>query len=924
MLYLTDQLDFHTETPLKRKAEKMKRILLLLGCLLLAIPALVAAENAPKFKMPQWVGKGKNSVLLFNGGRPWQADGITKLLSGYGFKVRTISGQNLNGLSGASFENFISDKPTKKPIDGITPMFSKLTPSIYKLVIFHQIPAGNMAKILTEENLALLKAYVEKGGNVLFTINMPAGLAEELLPVRIEEPYSIDEIYSANRPGNDNFTFFPEKLPVLGNFLVAQPKPEATVLSMIKDPNGNEIVPYIARIKIGDGTVTFFNGQRKNPTKFQDFTNWAYSAPFFAQIAGDCINFKIAPKMVEFPAIPERPLLSEVALDIADPVLAIESNVAVTLDGNKAIFANGTIVDINDKGTVAVTFPGKDKPFIRNATTPQVVVSKKQKVFDSETAEAVGVKESNQTVKIKWNFTGATVDGNELVLNYQDESGANKLVRRFKAGFMNLDGKIYNGIAEKSELVASPLLVSGINSEFDLALPDPLFARRFDCYQPPRGYADFDMSGKKDVEVIGGQPFKLIACKEGVYISHSMDIGSHGGKLTRTKGNPFIHTSLNTALGRVNAPAETPWQWRYFSDGAERGHQEYLAMYQFFRKIVREKYQLKELPACPVVRYDYQLSHEEREQVIKAAVAAGYRFVSPPNPESPIEGINSESNIANYDWISGMGAQVRIWTAGSYAQGNNGWIINTHPEWFVRDENGKILNYFKKYPVIDINNAEFKAWVKGVYKDAIDHGVKWFYRDMDGAASSTVNYGLPTSPWPGRSQAEVYKFFHDNGARVGVEGMNPLVLDEYWYRANLYTPFAGNEFVLVGHQPNGDTVGGLGLDPMRTGMYGCFIMYEYSGTTFNFDRVLGEAERGRRSASFAPKFNEALDFVGMPYIRESEFGTVWYGNGGAVMFFWNPVKKLTLNLPQGWKIRGVEGNTLTDIPGDSIIYIDRN
>ncbi len=900
----------------------------LLNCLLLGVFAVTlcaAGGAAPKFKMPQWVGTKGPKILLFNGGRPWQADGITKLLTIYGFRVRTISGQNLNGLSGASFENFISDKPTKKPIDGITPTFNQLQPKLYQLVMFHQIPANNMAKVLTPENVAKLRKYVEDGGNVLFTYNTPSGLAEELLPVTLDEPYTIDEIFAANRPAGENFAFFPEKLPVLGYFRVAKAKPEAQVLSMIHTPDGTDLnVPYIARIKIGAGTVTFFNGHKINPTRFQDFSNWAYNGSFFAQVVADCVGKKIKPQMTTFPAIPERPELAEVNLAIADPVLSITDDAAaVKLQDNRATFGNGTVVDITADGSVSVTLPGKDKPFIRNATAPTVSISKKQKVFDSETAEAVGVKEDNQTVKIEWQFTGASAKDNELILSYADASGKNKMTRHFKAGEMNLDGRVYPGIAEKTEMLESPLLLSGINAPFDLDLPDPQFARRFDCYQPPRGYKDFDLTGKENTEVVGGQPFKLIACKDGVYLSHTTDIGSGGGKIIRQKGAPFIHTSLNTALGRVFAPVQTPWQWRYFSDGAERGHQEYLAMYQFVRKLLRNRYELAELPACPVVRYDYQLTGEEKEKVIKAAVQAGYRFVSPPNPESPIEGINSEASIANYDWISSLGAKVRIWTAGSYAQGTGGWIINNHPEWFVRDEKGKILNYFGKYPVIDINNAEFRQWAKGVYKDAIDHGVLWFYRDMDGAASSTVNYGLEQSPWAGRSQVDIYKFYHDHGARVGVEGMNSLVLDEYWLRANLYTPFAGKEFALVGQQPNGDIVGGLGLDPLRTGMYGCFIMYEYSGTAFNFDRVLGEAERGKRSASFVPKFNAALDFVGMPFIRESEFGTVWYGKGGAVMFFWNPVKKLTLNLPQGWKIRGVEGNILTDIPGDSIIYIDR-
>ena len=899
----------------------------LLNCLLLGVFAATlcaAGGAAPKFKMPQWVGTKGPKILLFNGGRPWQAEGITKLLSGYGFRVRTISGQNLNGLSGASFENFISDKPTKKPIDGITPTLDKLSPKLYQLVVFHQIPVNNMTKVLTPENVAKLRKYVEDGGNVLFTYNTPAGVVDELLPVELAEPYSLEEIFAANRPAGGNFDFYPEKLPVLGYFIVAKAKPEAQVLSMISSPDGDPVSPYIARIKIGEGTVTFFNGHRINPTKFQDFSNWAYSASFFVQVIGDCVGKKIAPKLTTFPEIPARPELAEVKLDIADPVLVINDDTApVSLADNRATFGNGTVVTISPDGAVEVTLPGKDKPFIRNAAAPHMVISKKQKVFDSETAEAVGVKEDNQAVDISWKLDGVRAEGNELIISYVDKTGKNRMIRRFKAGEMNLDGRVYPGIAEKDEITESPLLLSGINAPFDLDLPDPQFARRFDCYQPPRGYKDFDMTGKTDSEVIAGQPFKLIACKNGVYISHSTDIGAGGGNIVRKKGAPYIHSSLRTNLGRVFAPVRSPWQWRYFSDGPERGHQEYLAMYQFFRKMVRQLYGLKEIPACPVVRYDYQLTKEEKEAVIKAAVKAGYRFVSPPNPESPIEGINSEASIANYDWISSLGAQSRIWTAGSYVQGNGGWIYNTHPEWFVRDENGKILNYFKKYPVIDINNADFRAWVKGVYKDAIDHGVKWFYRDMDGAASSTVNYGLEQSPLAARAQADVYKFFHDNGARVGVEGMNPLVLDEYWYRANLYVPLAGREFVLVGQCPNGDIVGGLGLDPMRTGMYGCFIMYEYSGTAFNFDRVLGEAERGRRTSSFVPKFNEALDFVGMPFVRESDFGTVWYGKGGAVMFFWNPVKKLTLNLPPNWKIRGVEGNVLTDIPGDSIIYIDR-
>ncbi|MBR4666497.1 MAG: hypothetical protein IKO93_21700, partial [Lentisphaeria bacterium] len=591
-----------------------------------------AAAAAPP---PKRAAPSGPSVLLFNGGRPWQANGMTGLLSGYGLRTVTVSGQRLNGLSGASFENFITDKPTKKPIDGITPAFAQLSPETSRLVVFHMIPVQNMDKVLTPDHVEKLRTFVKNGGHVLFTYNTPTGLAEDLMPVTLGETVSITEIYSANRPAGGNFTFFPEKLPVLGSFRQAAAKPGAEVLSMIKDPAGKEVAPYLARIKIGQGTVTFFNAHKTNPKRFQDFANWAYNAPFFAQVAADCIGLKIKPKMSAFPAVPPRPELAEVKLDIADPVLTItdEEQTAV-LRGRRALFGNGTVLSISAEGTVSVTFPDSDRSMIRNAGAPEVVVSAKQRVFDSQTAEAVDVKENSQALRIGWKFTGARAEGGEVILNYADESGKNRLVRRFKAGRMNLDGRIYHGIAEQTELAESPFLVSGIKSPFELELPDPLFARRFDCYQPPRGYKDFDLTGKVNTEVKGGQPFKLIVCKNGVYLSHSTDIGSGGGTLARKKGEPFIRTDLETRLGRVHAPAKTAWQWRYFSAGPERGHQEYLVMYQFYRRIVRKLYGLKELPAMPVVRYDYQLTQSEREAVIKAAVKAGYRFVSPPNPES--------------------------------------------------------------------------------------------------------------------------------------------------------------------------------------------------------------------------------------------------------------------------------------------------
>ena len=102
-----------------------------------------------------------------------------------------------------------------------------------------------------------------------------------------------------------------------------------------------------------------------------------------------------------------------------------------------------------------------------------------------------------------------------------------------------------------------------------------------------------------------------------------------------------------------------------------------------------------------------------------------------------------------------------------------------------------------------------------------------------------------------------------------------------------------------------------------------FSTTELSGYTFQFDRVKDEVVRANRMVSLVPKFNEALDNTGMPFVRETEFGTTWIGEKGGALFFWNPAKKVTVNLPAGWKIKGVDGNVLTDVKEDAIYLLEK-
>ena len=106
-------------------------------------------------------------------------------------------------------------------------------------------------------------------------------------------------------------------------------------------------------------------------------------------------------------------------------------------------------------------------------------------------------------------------------------------------------------------------------------------------------------------------------------------------------------------------------------------------------------------------------------------------------------------------------------------------------------------------------------------------------------------------------------------------------------------------------------------------MFGCYPVFCLAGYTFNFERIPGENERAALAVKYVREINEALDLAGMPYIRETPFGTTWYGKNGGALFFANPTKKAIIDLPAGWEIKGVKGNVLTDVPAYSVYVLKK-
>lgn len=901
----------------------MKRLMTLMAAAL-ALSAWCGEAKYPKEEGP---ANGPR-ILQLNGGRPWTAHDFRSPLMTAGARVTCLSSVYLDGFGGASIKPHMSDKIEPVPFDGLTEAFRRL--SEYDLVLVHNIPKDLQDKMFTPERVAALKTYVEDGGHLAMSYSATTNFGD-FGPLVLGGVVNRDDEMYAERPQGARFAMFSEKIPVFDRYRTGKLTEGAEVLSWICDASGKRLAPFLAKVRRGKGSVLFFNYQVLNPRHFKDFYNWAWMRPFVAATVAEAMDrdLNLEATIEKLDPIPERTPVKEAKASALPPTLWVQENEEVPkLEGRTATFTNGLKIEVLADGAVSVTWP-KGGTIVRRFEIPTVKLAKKATMaYDTSTAEMTEVKDFGEQTKFDWKFASLETKGYRAVVRYETADGA-VMKWAFKGGVLHLDGRDYPGFAEAVAVVKCPGLVGGVEFKAELTPEEPKFARRFSCYSPPRGYSDFDMSGAKTADtsnwsIFGsGQPFELLVCGKGVYAGTPTGAEPLAVRMQRKQGSDAIINTRYSGLGRVKAPRATEFWWHWYSEGPERAHNEYLALYQLVRQKLRQRYGLKEMPGYPVAEYGYQLSEKEKMAVTKYAVEQGYRFVMPPAPETPIESVNSPERLAEARRIKAAGADVRIWTAGSYTQGMQNRMVGERPEWFARDEKGKIMQYGNSYPVYDLFNDGFRSWFTNIMIDAKNAGVRWVYRDMDGAAAGVVDYAKPES-LPGiKEQPWYYRFFHNNNMYVGVEGMNPLVLDEYWYRKEKYTSFAGNEFCMVGEIPGCLLSAGLALDAFRTGMYACFPRFEHAGAAFGFDRLPDEVKRARRADSFTRKFNEALDICGMPFVRETPFGTVWTGERGGAVFFWNPTEKATIDLPKGWRIRGVEGNVIRNAKGDDIYFIDR-
>ena len=456
------------------------------------------------------------------------------------------------------------------------------------------------------------------------------------------------------------------------------------------------------------------------------------------------------------------------------------------------------------------------------------------------------------------------------------------------------------------------------------------YARRMSCYSPPRGYAEFDLSGAKKADTWSwqffgsGQPFTWIVSPAGIYSEFVDSPVPASPRLQVAQGDKAVSQELKLIAGYRRAPLEMPYVWHAFSPGTERGNNDWMAMYQFQRKNLREKTGLKSFAPPPTATWQNVCTQAEIDAALKTAAELGFKRIALPWCPSPIEGIDSAKSLEAYRKVRSCGLIPFPWTAGDYSHGDSEEIYRNHKDWYLRDLDGKIFSYMKIHPVLDLNNRDFRKWYFGKMSNAIKAGAGAFYFDMYGAAIGNINYGRPGAE-PGLAGAcDIFRFFSDRNIPIGVEGQNPLAIDNWWFRQKLYNSFQGREFSLLCASPSTGTAGDdLALDYFRTSMYGAFTYINVDGYAKGFERTPGELKMIKRMGKLNPHINRAQEVVGYPFIRETPFGTVWVSDRGGALFFYDAVRELRVELPEGWIIEGVKGNVLKDVKPDSIYCLKK-
>ncbi len=843
--------------------------------------------------------KGGPAILMIGGMRPWMSNELAIRICRSGADLYLINGTYMGGMSGASIKITPQDPVEPEPLNYLPFEFNQL--NRYKVVFLSALSQENQTRVLGDGRFEQLKKYVQDGGNLVLTVNTPELLAE-MAPVMLGDLEKDAEPLFVRRPEGERFATLPEKWRNVDPYRMAMAKDGAKVLAYLEDEAGTEQSVYIAMWKYGKGNVLFFNNDFNRRNENVQFFNWAYRFQIINAILGEAGGFNLSlPAESEQHIKPET--LAEAKVTLTQPEMKLEKvSSTVSVEGNTAKFSNGYVVEVGD-GMLNVTYPEAEKPYLRKMKFPAIGYPKAvTRSDDTSTGEATNLKSDFTAANVKLAVKSIT-GGEQLTISLANEDDSIQLDWIFVTGQAEVDGRKLAGIGE--QVVVKKLndqLLNNIQLNYGVDVGNKRF-RRFACYQNPRGYEEYDISGKSTFDLrdwgffANGQPFTWVEGNDAVLCEFVDELFPTSFKGKAQKGDQLLYETITFDFGRVKAPQKTALFWHMAMDKKYDTSNDWIAIYQFLRHTYRVKAGFPEIPSCPTAVYSNTATNAEVGEIIQAAKDFGYKIVYVPLCPLQIEDFTIPKTIAMYERIKSAGMIAYPWHPCCHTPGKSP-LVHEHPEWFIHNEKGEIAGYFGgHYRTADMDNPEFRKWYQSVIDTMMEHGVGVCWYDMGGSASTTYNFATPESRvglWP---QMEIYKYYYDRGGFVITEGMNPVVLDGYIFRANAYNrPLRGREFPYIGASSIEDW---MHFDFFRAAMYDYFITTSLDAWPSKFEKNVGELAYLQKIKNYMPAINAALD-NGMPFIRETPFGTTWISDKGAALFCFNGVKDLSVSLPEGF------------------------
>ncbi len=919
-IVLTDQADFSPAAAEKKAAAS----------------EVYSREKEGIFPRPLPSGNGPD-MLLLSGGRPWVGNAVANTFAAGGYRVKLLNSVYLAGLGGASIKITPTDPVEPEPLDGITPEFNRT--NRYKIIVINDIPQELQARLLTPERVEKLRKFIADGGALLLTINAPLRVLSDLAPVEPTpgtegELCELEDFY-VRRPDRPEFKSLPESWKLWRSFRLYKTAAGAETLAEILTPDGTPSgVPYLAQKHYGKGKVLFWNSQIGRQQSAQQLFSWAYRSALATAVAAVISPGKgVDPDKLTIP--PARELDSQVlpaaTAKITDPVMKLVPLAdPASIQGRTITFASGIKMVVKDSG-IDVYYPGLARPVISDLNFPAVFLPKgADKVDDHASAEAVGTKSQTARSQIRWQV-GAITGGESAKIELSD--GENRCEWIFTTAKLQLDGREFFGIGQQIKLTSFPgQLIADLVLNYHVDVENRNF-RRFACYQAPRGYKNFDFSGKVDSDTRrwgffgDGQPFTYLEGAAAVFTEFVDAPAAVSTQYQVKKGDRFATAQTQFRFGRVKAPQTTPVLYQLIGAASYHTSNDWIAMYQFVRHYLRQKTGFPEIPAHPIADSMNTCTDAERRQITQAAADFGFKVKKIGICPFPMESFETPEVLAYFDECKKVGIAARPWFPCCHSPDKTRTVVE-HPDWYNQDETGKPAKYFGHFYTADMNNPEFRKWHFGVIDQMFDHGVNSVWYDMAGAAAGTVNFGTPESPIGLGAQLEIFRHYADKGGFVVSEGMNPLVLDGYIFRENVYNEPVGNEFAMIGAQIE---LAGWRCDFFRLAMYDIFFPIPLDPLVLDFEYTLGGIDQIKRAISFIPTLNKLLA-QGMPFIRETPFGTSWVSANGGAFFFWDGVEDFRAEVPADFVpeslvtrdgITPLAGKLPRTLPRESIVTFTR-